>query len=178
MEAIGAESPALRVLIEPMFEITLTPTMISASSKMNVIPARAQLRVDCRTPAGLGEDAARRRIAEVLGDDAGGLQVEFFEQTVGNGSPIHSELMDAITRWIEDADPGASTVPMILAAFSDSNVFRDTFPECVAYGFFPMRHQGFLETNPLMHNANERIDVRDLGFATRFYYDLIGDVLG
>src|SRR6202012_30646 len=52
--AIGAESPALRVLIEPMFEVTLTPTMVSASSKMNVIPARAQLRIDCRTPPGLG----------------------------------------------------------------------------------------------------------------------------
>ena len=51
---------------------------------MNVIPARAQLRIDCRMPPGLGEDAARRRIAEVLGDDAGGLEVEFFERTLGN----------------------------------------------------------------------------------------------
>ncbi|HEX5192390.1 MAG TPA: M20/M25/M40 family metallo-hydrolase [Solirubrobacteraceae bacterium] len=178
LDAIGSESRALRVLIEPMFEITLTPTMVSASSKMNVIPARAQLRVDCRTPPGLGEDAARRRIAEVLGDDAGGLQVEFFEQTIGNASPIRSQLMDAITRWIDRAEPGASTVPLILPAFSDSTWFRDAFPDCVAYGFFPMRHQTFLETYPLMHNANERIDVRDLGFATRCYYDLIVDLLG
>jgi acetylornithine deacetylase/succinyl-diaminopimelate desuccinylase-like protein len=178
LDAIGADSPALRVLIEPMFEVTLTPTMVSASSKMNVIPARAQLRIDCRTPAGLGEEAARRRIAEVLGDDAGGLQIEFFERTVGNESPIRSELMDAITRWIESAEPGASTVPLILPAFSDSKWFRDAFPDCIAYGFFPMRHQGLLDVYPLMHNANERIDVRDLGFATRFYRDLIADLLG
>jgi acetylornithine deacetylase/succinyl-diaminopimelate desuccinylase-like protein len=178
MEAIGAESPGLRVLIEPMFEITLTPTMVSASSKMNVIPARAQLRIDCRTPAGLGEDAARRRIAEVLGDDTGGLDIEFFERTVGNESPVQSELMDAITRWVSDVEPDASTVPLILPAFSDCKHFRDAFPDCVAYGFFPMRHQGLLECYPLMHNANERIDVRDLGFATRCYYDLIGDLLG
>jgi acetylornithine deacetylase/succinyl-diaminopimelate desuccinylase-like protein len=178
LDAIGADSPALRVLIEPMFEVTLTPTMISASSKMNVIPARAQLRIDCRTPPGLGEDAARRRIAEALGDDAGGLEVEFFERTIGNGSPIRSELMDAINRWVQDAEPGASAVPLILPAFSDSKWFRDAFPDCVAYGFFPMRHQDLLETYPLMHNANERIDVRDLGFATRFFYDVIGDLLG
>ena len=178
LDAIGADAPGLRVLIEPMFEVTLAPTMVSASSKMNVIPARARLRIDCRTPPGLGEDAARRRIAEVLGDDASGLQVEFFERTVGNASPVRSELMDAITRWIERAEPGASTVPVILAGFSDSKWFRDAFPECVAYGFFPMRHQGFLETYPLMHNADERIDVRDLGFATRFFHDLIADLLG
>jgi acetylornithine deacetylase/succinyl-diaminopimelate desuccinylase-like protein len=178
LDVIGAESPALRLLIEPMFEVTLTPTMVSASPKMNVIPARAQLRVDCRTPAGLGEDAARRRIADVLGDGAGGLEVEFFEQTVGNESPIHSELMDAISRWVKSAEPGASAVPLILPAFSDSKWFRDAFPECVAYGFFPMRHMTLVDSYPLMHNANERIDVRDLGFATRFYYDVIGDLLG
>ena len=178
LDAIGADAPALRVLIEPMFEVTLTPTMVSASSKMNVIPARAQLRIDCRTPPGLGEDEARRRIAEVLGDDASGLEIEFFEHTVGNASPVESELMDAITRWVQDAEPGASTVPLILPAFSDSTWFRGAFPNCVAYGFFPMRHQGLLDAYPLMHNADERIDVRDLGFATQFFYDVVGDLLG
>jgi acetylornithine deacetylase/succinyl-diaminopimelate desuccinylase-like protein len=29
-----------------------------------------------------------------------------------------------------------------------------------------------------MHNANERIDVRDLGFAARFYTDLALALLG
>jgi acetylornithine deacetylase/succinyl-diaminopimelate desuccinylase-like protein len=178
LDTIGAEAPALRVLIEPMFEVTLTPTMVSASSKMNVIPARAQLRIDCRTPPGLGEDAARRRIAEVLGDHAFGLQIEFFEHTIGNASPVESRLMDAISRWVRRVEPDASTVPLILPAFSDSTWFRGAFPDCVAYGFFPMRHQDLLECYPLMHNADERIDVRDLGFATQFFYDVIGDLLG
>jgi acetylornithine deacetylase/succinyl-diaminopimelate desuccinylase-like protein len=29
-----------------------------------------------------------------------------------------------------------------------------------------------------MHNADERIDVRDLGFAAGFYRDIIGELLG
>ena len=69
-------------------------------------------------------------------------------------------------------------MPLILPAFSDSTRFRGAFPDCVAYGFFPMRHQSLLDAYPLMHNADERIDVRDLGFAARFYYDVIGDLLG
>jgi acetylornithine deacetylase/succinyl-diaminopimelate desuccinylase-like protein len=178
LASIGADSPGVRLMVEPMFEVTLTPTMVSASSKINVIPARAQLRIDCRTPPGMGEEVARRRIAEVLGDDTGGLEIEFFERTPGNASPVRSELMDAITRWIEAAEPGACTVPLILPAFSDSKWVRDAFPDCVAYGFFPMRYQGLLDWYPMMHNANERIDVRDLGFATRFFHDVIGDLLG
>ena len=68
-------------------------------------------------------------------------------------------------------------MPVILPAFSDSKWFRDAFPDCVAYGFFPMRHQGLLDWYPLMHNADERIDVRDLGFAAAFYSDLARELL-
>ena len=54
---------------------------------------------------------------------------------------------------------------MILPGFTDSRHFRTAFPDCVAYGFFPHRHQSLLEAAPLVHGADERIDVRDLGFA-------------
>jgi len=175
---IEAEDPRLRTLVEPMFGVTLTPTMTSASTKINVIPSRAQLRIDCRVPPGLGEDAVHRRIAQVLGEQADQLSIEFTEQVVGNASAVDSELMHAIERWVGDHDPGAAAVPVILPGFSDSRWFRDAFPECVAYGFFPQRHQTLLEAAPLMHNADERIDVRDLGFATGFYVDIIGELLG
>ncbi len=84
---------------------------------------------------------------------------------IGNQSPADSPLMDAISRWVEANDSGAETVPVILPGFSDSRWFREAFPECVAYGFFPQRHMTVLDSTPLVHNADERIDVRDLGFA-------------
>jgi acetylornithine deacetylase/succinyl-diaminopimelate desuccinylase-like protein len=178
LERITAEHPALRMLVEPMIGVTLTPTMASASEKINVIPSRAQIRIDCRVPPGLGEEAARRRIEQVLGPDADGLEIEFTEQVIGNQSPVKTELMDAITGWVERNDPGAKAVPVILPGFSDSRWFRDAFPDCVAYGFFPQRHQGLLEAAPLIHSADERIDVRDLGFATQFYADIAREMLG
>jgi acetylornithine deacetylase/succinyl-diaminopimelate desuccinylase-like protein len=178
LERLATSDPRLRTLIEPMFGVTLTPTMASASGKINVIPSRAQVRIDCRVPPGLGEEAARERIEQVLGSETDALSIEFTEQVVGNQSPVHSELMSAISAWVGRNDPDASTVPVILPGFSDSRWFRDAFPDCVAYGFFPQRHQGLLEAAPLVHNADERIDVRDLGFATTFFRDIATDLLG
>jgi acetylornithine deacetylase/succinyl-diaminopimelate desuccinylase-like protein len=177
IDRIAATDPGLQTLLEPMFGVTLTPTMAAASEKMNVIPSRAQIRVDCRVPPGLGEAAARKRIAEVLGDMPD-VSIEFTEQVIGNGSSVESELMSAIERWVQANDPGARAVPVILPGFSDSRWFRDAFPECVAYGFFPQRHQTLLEAAPLVHNADERIDVRDLGFAATFYADVARELLG
>jgi len=176
IERLRTAEPMLATMFEPMLGVTFTPTRISASEKINVIPSRAELKVDCRVPPGLGAEAVRRGIAEVLGEQ--GFRVEFTEQVVGNRSPMASELMEMISRWIAERDPGATVVPVILPGFTDSRHFREAFPECVAYGFFPQRHQSMLEAWPLVHGADERIDVRDLHFATEFFADLAKHTLG
>jgi len=169
----------LATMFEPMLGVTFTPTRIKASEKINVIPSRAELKVDCRVPPGLGEAEVRKGIAEVLGEETpGGFRIEFTERMAGNRSPIDSSLMDTISAWISEHDPGAEVVPVILPGFTDSRHFRAAFPECVAYGFFPQRHQSLLEASPLIHAADERIDVRDLAFATEFFTDLAVRVLG
>jgi acetylornithine deacetylase/succinyl-diaminopimelate desuccinylase-like protein len=176
LERLRERDDQLARLVEPMLGVTLAPTVIRASEKINVIPASAELRVDCRIPPGLGEAEALARIREVLGED--GYRLEFTEQVVGNQSPASSPLMDAIERWIGEHDPGARVVPTILPGFTDSRTFRDAFPECVAYGFFPHRHMTLYEVAPLIHAADERIDVRDLGFAAAFFRDVTKELLG
>jgi acetylornithine deacetylase/succinyl-diaminopimelate desuccinylase-like protein len=174
-----ANEPLLATYFEPALGVTFTPTRINASEKVNVIPSRAELRVDCRTPPGLGEEEVRAGIAEVLGDAGdGSYAIEFSERVVGNRSPARSELVDEISAWVAANDPGAEVVPMILPGFTDSRHFREAFPDCLAYGFFPHRHQSLLECAPLVHSADERIDVRDLAFATQFFTDLAMSILG
>ncbi|HZV72889.1 MAG TPA: M20/M25/M40 family metallo-hydrolase [Conexibacter sp.] len=178
---LHAADPRLATMFEPMLGVTFTPTRAAASEKVNVIPSRAEIHVDCRVPPGLGADEVRRAIAEVLGSDGSGedgFAVEFTEQVVGNGSPLDSPLRAAIDGWIAEHDPGAATVPVILPGFTDSRHFRNAFPDCVAYGFFPHKHQSLLEAAPLVHGADERIDVRDLGYAAQFYADVARALLG
>jgi acetylornithine deacetylase/succinyl-diaminopimelate desuccinylase-like protein len=174
---LRAADERLATMFEPMFGVTFTPTRIRASEKINVIPSRAELKVDCRVPPGLGEEQVRQGISEVLGEERG-FRIEFTEQVVGNRSPMQSELMKTIINWIGQRDPGAEVVPVILPGFTDSRHFRAAFPECVAYGFFPQRHQSLMETAPLVHSADERIDLRDLQFATEFFTDLAISALG
>jgi acetylornithine deacetylase/succinyl-diaminopimelate desuccinylase-like protein len=175
---LRAADGRLATMFEPMFGVTFTPTRITASEKINVIPSRAELKVDCRVPPGLGEQEVHAGIAEVLGNEDGAWRIEFTERVQGNRSPVHSQLMDTISAWIAEQDPGAEVVPVVLPGFTDSRHFRLAFPECVAYGFFPQRHQTLFDTAPLIHGADERIDVRDLAFATELFRDLAVRALG
>jgi acetylornithine deacetylase/succinyl-diaminopimelate desuccinylase-like protein len=163
--------PRLAAMVEPTLRVTAVPTRIFASEKINVIPAHAELQVDCRVPPGMDGEATMRRVKELVGDQDG-VEVAFMEQVTGNRSPIESPLMDAIRGWIADNDAGAEAVPTVLPAFTDSRWFRAAFPDCAAYGFFPQRHQTLYDTWSLIHSSDERIDVRDLAFAASFFVDL------
>ncbi len=176
VQRVAAIDPRVAVLFEPMLGVTLTPTMISASEKINVIPSQAVLNVDCRVPPGLGEEHARMRIEEVLGTD--GHRVTFGETVIGNRSPVDTELMGHIREFLAREDPSAEVAPTVLPGFTDSRWFREAFPECVAYGFFPQRAMDLFEAAPLVHGADERIPVEDLGLAARFFSELAVKVCG
>jgi len=175
LHEVAERDPRVAVLLEPMLGVTLAPTMIRASEKINVIPARAELGVDCRVPPELGEEHALARIHEVLGED--GYDLDFRETVVGNRSPIDTALMRHIRSFVEREDPGAEVTPMVLPGFSDSRWFRDAFPDCVAYGFFPQTTMDLFEAAPLIHGADERIPVSDLGLASAFYAELAVEAL-
>ncbi len=176
--ALRERAPDLAPLIEPMLRVTAVPTMASASSKINVIPARSEVRVDCRIPPGMDADTARGRVRDLMAP-LDGIELEFTETIVGNGSPLDGPVVDAITRWLAANDPDADgVVPTVLPGFTDSRWFRATFSGCAAYGFFPHRHMPLTQTYPMMHAADERIDLRDLAFAARAYRDLVAELLG
>lgn len=175
LRAIAAEDPRLAVILEPMLGVSLAPTILRSGEKINVIPSRAALDVDCRVPPDLGEADARAAIAEVLGED--GYAIRFHDNVVGNRSPVDSPLMDSIRGFVEREEPGAAVAPMVMPGFSDSHWWRQAFPDCVAYGFFPMRTMDGVEVYDLIHGADERIPVSDLGLATTFYSDLIVETL-
>jgi len=176
VERVAAIDPRVAVLFEPMLGVTLTPTMIRASEKINVIPSEAVLNVDCRVPPGLGEEHARMRIEEVLGTE--GHTITFGETVIGNRSPVDTDLMGHIREFLAREDPTAQVAPTVLPGFTDSRWFREAFPECVAYGFFPQRTMDLFEAAPLVHGADERIPVEDLGLAARFFSELAVKVCG
>jgi acetylornithine deacetylase/succinyl-diaminopimelate desuccinylase-like protein len=168
--------PRLAVMLEPLMGVTFSPTMIRASEKVNVIPAHAHLKVDCRVPPGEGEDVVRAAVADIVGDSD--WRLAFDETVVGNRSPADSPLMDAIRDFIEREDPGAAVAPTALPGFTDSRWFREAFPECVAYGFMPARQFDLFEATPLIHGADERVPVADLGMAARFFAEIAPAILG
>jgi acetylornithine deacetylase/succinyl-diaminopimelate desuccinylase-like protein len=165
----------LSVLIEPLLGVSFAPTILRAGDKINVIPAHAELEVDCRVPPELGEAEVHEALRGVLGEH--GFDIEFSHPVAGNRSPADTPLMESIRAFVAREDPGATVAPIVMWGFSDSNWWRAAFPQSVVYGFFPQGAMDFVEGFPLVHGADERIPVEDLGMAAAFYSELMQETL-
>jgi acetylornithine deacetylase/succinyl-diaminopimelate desuccinylase-like protein len=86
--------------------------------------------------------------------------------------------MGFIRDFIDREDPGARVAPSGLPGFTDSRWFREAFPGCIAYGFMPARAFDLFEATPLIHSADERVPIEDLGLAARFFAELAPAILG
>jgi acetylornithine deacetylase/succinyl-diaminopimelate desuccinylase-like protein len=173
----GLSAPLTAYVAEPMMRVTMVPTKAHASDKDNVIPSRAEVLVDCRVPPGAGADEVRERVETLLGPLAAELEVEFTERIVGNSSPPTSPLAEAIAASLAELDPDARVVPFVFAGFSDSHWFRKAFDSATVYGFCPQREFDLFRAAPLVHGADERAAVADVGLAASFYADLCRRVL-
>src|SRR6266581_1875969 len=67
--ARGRDSLAAE-LIQPLLSLTVSPTMIRASGKRNVIPGTCEVTVDCRLLPGQTQAEAERAVRAALGDGA------------------------------------------------------------------------------------------------------------
>jgi acetylornithine deacetylase/succinyl-diaminopimelate desuccinylase-like protein len=160
---------ALRAMVEPMLAMTISPTMIEASRKRNVIPSVCDVTCDCRLLPGQDPVEIEEAIRSCLGDD--GYEIVWIERVGGTRSSIHTPLWAAIEEGIAREEPGASVLPVVLPGFTDSHYLREAFGT-IAYGFFPMRTMDTEVASRLVHSADERIPVADLELGTRFLTDL------
>ena len=167
-EAIAAARaihPMAGDIIEPLLGTTLTPTMIAASEKRNVIPNLCQITVDCRILPGHTQAEVEAKVATLL--EGAAYDFEWIEGQGGTRSPVESPLWDVIESFVDEIEPEAATVPLLLSGFTDSHWVREAFGT-VAYGFFPMRTMEPELAARLIHSADERIELDDLELGVRF----------
>ena len=141
-------------------------------------PSRAEVSVDCRVPPGLGRDAAERRIVEVLGRRSQRFRLEFTEQVAGNASALESPLMEMIAAGSGRRIRARASCRRSFRASPTRATWRADVSRLRRLRVLPAEAHDLYESAPLVHGADERIDVRDVGFAAQFYGDVTRALLG
>jgi len=134
---------------------TITPTVLSASKKTNVISETAFAEVDCRLLPGSDPKAVINDIKKVIGDDT--IKLDVILNFPPISSPSRTPLMTAIETLARQHDQ-ATVVPTMIIGFTDSHYFRQK--KIVSYGFIPIEIAS--GEGKGVHGINERIGVKEL----------------
>ncbi|HIC95962.1 TPA: M20/M25/M40 family metallo-hydrolase [Candidatus Bipolaricaulota bacterium] len=157
---------------------TISPTMIQAGVKENVIPDSCEFVLDCRLLPGSSREEVQTRL-EALAREIGiefDLDLEVLQYHPASGSAVGTEFYRVIERALREELPGIETVPLLLTGATDSRFLREL--GALAYGLCPLSSKITLQDRlKLVHGDNERIDPESLELQVRVFTRIAAEVL-
>ena len=167
----GSLHPTLVDTLPALAGTTMAPTVLAASNKRNVMPARASVELDCRILPGTTAAEVEREVRDRLGDDID-YELSWPEPLIeGSSSPAAGPVLDACSAFLAAEGDEAVLLPVLGTGFTDS-VYLRAGAGTTAYGFSPFRRTPTDVLEAGFHNADERVHVDDLLLAVRFHLDL------
>ena len=157
---------------DPLLHNTVNATIVGGGNKINVIPSEVSVELDGRLLPGFSPDDMIKDLRQVIGDE---VELEMIRYEPGPAEPDMG-LFDELAGVLQDADPGAIPLPLLLPAFSDARIFSRLGIQ--TYGFTPMKLPpgfNFLKT---IHAADERIPVDAVAFGADAIYELFSRYKG
>jgi len=154
---------------------TISPTIIRAGKKVNVISPQAELSLDIRVLPGHNHDYIYNKLEEIIGSKLfSELKLTPIDETKSTTSPINTKYYKIIGETLEEMYLGANLVPLFDVGGTDMKHIRKKEIPC--YGFSLLLKDPDLtydELGNLAHAPNERISVNNLMYATEFAYRLM-----
>ncbi len=157
--ARGVADPVMRRSLDAMLRDTVTPTVLRAGKKVNVIPGFGEAEVDVRTLPGTDQGALIEHLQKVVGANA---VVEPVVSLPAVEWPADAEIVNLMHDAIRRADPDATSVPMMITPGTDAKALADLGIPC--YGFAPLRLDADVPFLSLFHGHDERVPVSALAF--------------
>ncbi|MEP6639816.1 MAG: M20/M25/M40 family metallo-hydrolase, partial [Chloroflexota bacterium] len=143
---VGRAEAALSVACDPMYaralrallRDTVSPDVVHAGVKYNVIPGDAVIEVDCRVLPGTTEAAMRADLVERLGPELAAVcEIELILFGAPVEAPAEGPLFDLLVSTIRDHDAEGIPLP-VMAPFATDAKFTAGLG-VPTYGFSPLR---------------------------------------
>jgi acetylornithine deacetylase/succinyl-diaminopimelate desuccinylase-like protein len=171
---------AIDALCDPMYarslralvRQTLSPDVIHAGVKYNVIPGDAVLEVDCRILPGTTEPDMRAEVEARIGPELLAMcDIELIVFGEPVESPAEGAFYDTLAATLRDHDPDGVPLPVMAPFATDAKAAA--LVGTPAYGFSPLRlepDERFLER---FHGVDERVSLDALRFGLPVLYDVV-----
>jgi acetylornithine deacetylase/succinyl-diaminopimelate desuccinylase-like protein len=163
--------PSLGRALNALLRDTISPDVIQAGVKYNVIPGEAMIELDCRVLPGTSEPMMRAQILGRLGDLAEVCTVELRAFGPPVEGSAESALFGVLAATVRDHDPDGLPLPVMAPFATDAKHLARIGVPC--YGFSPLRLEAGERYLERFHGVDERVGLDALRWGLPVLYDAV-----
>ena len=154
-------------IFAPLLHNTISPTILKASDKINVIPSEVSIGLDGRLLPGFTPKDMENEMHALLGTD---YDLEVLEYDPGP-TALDMGLFDTLGAVIKESDPQGIAVPYVMSGVTDARFFTKLGIQ--TYGFTPLQLPDDFSFIGTIHAADERVPVAALDFGVEAVFRAI-----
>lgn len=167
------EDPALARWIHACTHLTVTPTVIEAGTKTNIVPDRAAVEVDIRALPGQERADVDDHFRKVLGPGLfEEMEMEDLLVHQATGSEATGLLWDAMDDARREVGPEGPLLPAIFPGSTDGRFWRERGAVVYGAGLFD-DEASVGEMLSMFHGNDERVSERSVDLTTRFLAETV-----
>lgn len=154
--------------LDAMLHFSVSPTMLEAGIRINVIPNTAEARLDGRRLSGETADQVLARLKKIINDPAVTVEpAELNSQPATEPSSLTTPLYRAMESVFKESDPKAVVVPFLMRGTTDGAWLRAR--GMAVYGVPIFRKDGELR----LHGNDERLSIENLRAGTELLQKIV-----
>jgi len=158
---LAVDDPGFASYAYAVTHLTISPNMLNAGVKANVIPDSAQAQIDLRALPGMDRGFVDAHLRKAMGVAADRIEIEPVADHEANVSTTTNPLWQAIGDSVEQLQGHRRLLPMLMPVATDARFFRTKGVIAYGTGWFDDRVP-FPDFLRLFHGHDERVSIESL----------------
>jgi acetylornithine deacetylase/succinyl-diaminopimelate desuccinylase-like protein len=168
IDDLAVTDPLFARYAHALTHLTISPNMLDAGMKSNIVAANAEASVDIRALPGMDRGFVDSHLMKAMGsarDDVEIVPIQDKESTI---STMDNPLWEAISDSVEDLEGHRNLLPAMMNVGTDARFWRPKGTVAYGVGRFDDR-MTFSEMLALFHGHDERVSVESVRRTTELY---------
>lgn len=168
LDALALDDPLFARYAHAVTHLTISPNVLEAGVKSNVIASSAKANIDIRALPGIDRAFVDSFLYKAMGSARDDIDIEPIQDFEATQSSADNPLWDAIADTVEEMEGHRRLLPTTMNVATDARFWRKQGTVAYGVGLFDDR-MDFSEMLALFHGHDERVSVESVGRTTGLY---------
>ena len=168
IDRVAVTDPTMARYIHAATHLTVSPNVVHAGTKSNIIADKGRAEVDIRALPGMDREFINTHLRKAMGSASDRIEIVPMLDKAPNVSNVGNLLWDAVGDAVEEIEGHRNLVPTLMTVSTDGRFWREKGTVAYGVGLFDDR-MTFSEMLASFHGHDEKVSIETILRTTSLY---------